>query len=139
MEGVSEAEQLKMEQMKEREGRVRMREALGFDANPAEPMAHERQDRMAPMEHGEKRRSRTSNKDREERQRAYEELIGEFTEKQLEIFARSNFDPDGEFGENAQIVEKNVIKRATERQKRELEQNGQLGQDGQQIAKQKAQ
>jgi len=88
-----------------------MREALGFDANPAEPMVHEGRDRAPPSENEPKRRSRTSNKDREERQRLYEDLIGEFSERQLEIFARSNFDPDREFGDNAQSqdVTKNVI------------------------------
>ena len=79
-----------------------MREALGFEANPdanePAPGARGRDDRHV----GEKeRRSRTTNKDREDRIRKYEDLIGEFSAKQLEIFARSNFDPDREFGENA--------------------------------------
>ena len=33
-DGPNEADQQKIEQMKERQGRVRMREALGFEANP---------------------------------------------------------------------------------------------------------
>ena len=75
-----------------------MREALGFEANPdqdAAPSSKPEGDRAG-------RRSRTTNKDREDRQKKYEDLIGEFSEKQLEIFARSNFDPDREFGDNSQ-------------------------------------
>ena len=59
-----------------------MREALGFEANPdanePAPGARGRDDRHV----GEKeRRSRTTNKDREDRIRKYEDLIGEFSAK----------------------------------------------------------
>jgi len=71
----------KLEQMKERQGRVRMREALGFDANPdaneAAPSSNKQLQGTADRE----RRSRTSNKDREDRIKKYEELIGEFSDK----------------------------------------------------------
>lgn len=90
-----------------------MREALGFEANPE---ANDPAPAPKDAKSGDRdRRSRTTNKDREDRQKRYEDLIGEFTEKQLEIFARSNFDPDREFGENCQSndVTKNVIQRAS--------------------------
>ena len=62
--------------MKERQGRVRMREALGFEANPDQGKE------PAPNEgNRNERRSRTTNKDREDRQKKYEELVGEFSEK----------------------------------------------------------
>ena len=72
-----------------------MREALGFDANPDQGNDPAPSKNQYPGENNH-RRSRTSNKDREDRQKKYEDLIGEFSEKQLEIFARSNFDPDRE-------------------------------------------
>lgn len=69
----------KLQQMKEREKRVQMREALGFEANPEanEPAPAAKEAKPGDRE----RRSRTTNKDREDRQKKYEELIGEFTEK----------------------------------------------------------
>lgn len=90
----------KLEQMKEREGRVRMREALGFDANP--PEYHEPAPSSKEIRGTAERRSKTTNREKEDRLKKYEELIGEFSDKQLEIFARSNFDPDREFGHNSQ-------------------------------------
>lgn len=57
-----------------------MREALGFEANPD---ANEPAPSVKDVKPGEvrERRSRTSNKDREDRQKKYEDLIGEFSEK----------------------------------------------------------
>lgn len=96
---INDHDQHKLEQMKEREGRVRMREALGFDANP--PEYREPTHTSKEIKGTAERRSKTSNKDKEDRLKKYEELIGEFSDKQLEIFARSNFDPDREFGDNS--------------------------------------
>ena len=77
-----------------------MREALGFDANP--PEYHEPAPSSKDMGGTAQRRSKTTNREKEDRLKKYEELIGEFSDKQLEIFARSNFDPDREFGKNSQ-------------------------------------
>lgn len=58
-----------------------MREALGFDANPDanDPALNQKNDRQGTGER--ERRSRTTNKDREDRQKKYEDLIGEFSDK----------------------------------------------------------
>lgn len=65
--------------MKEREGRVRMREALGFDANPPEYREPKATSGLGPP--GAERRSKTTDREKQDRVRKYEELIGEFTEK----------------------------------------------------------
>lgn len=69
----------KLEQMKEREGRVRMREALGFEANP--PEYHEPAPSSKEMKGTAERRSKTTNREKEDRLKKYEELIGEFSDK----------------------------------------------------------
>ena len=51
----------KLAQMKEREGRVRMREALGFEANP--PEYHEPASNAKEPRGTAGRRSKTTNKD----------------------------------------------------------------------------
>lgn len=55
----------KLAQMKEREGRVRMREALGFEANP--PELHEPASNAKEPRGTAERRSKTTNKDKEDR------------------------------------------------------------------------
>ena len=58
-----------------------MREALGFDANPDanQPASNSKDQRLGTTDR--ERRSRTTNKDREDRLKRYEELIGEFSDK----------------------------------------------------------
>lgn len=73
------------------------------------------------------RRSRTSNKDREKRIKIFDSLIGEFKEKQLEMFAISNYDPEKNPSFNSRKLHKQdsmseeekevIIKASNERRK----------------------